>query len=133
MSKNPHAPGLRGARIILYVLFSVGFILSVIAFLPSGSRATRRPQQTTRALTGKHSRLEFVPGHVLVRYKSETTAKAQQRALTELSVEGRSLPVQIERFGGSEMIEGLRLAHVAEEDTMSAITALRGRPDVLYA
>src|SRR6267142_1428517 len=133
MSKNPHAPGLRSARITLYILFSVGFILSVTAFLPSASRATRRPAQTTRAATGKHSRLEFVPGHILVRYKSETAAKAQQRALTELSVEGRSLPVRIERFGGSEMIAGLRLAHVAEQETMSAIAALRAQPDVLYA
>ena len=46
---------------------------------------------------------------------------------------GRSLPVEINSFGGSDLVEGLRLARVSPESTFDAIKALRARPDVLYA
>src|SRR4030095_10609966 len=39
----------------------------------------------------------------------------------------------INSFGGSDLVEGLKLARVSPEKTLDAIEALRMRPDVLYA
>jgi subtilisin family serine protease len=41
--------------------------------------------------------------------------------------------MQIEKFEASELIPGLRLARVAESETMNAVAALRAQPDVLFA
>ncbi|HXM36096.1 MAG TPA: S8 family peptidase, partial [Pyrinomonadaceae bacterium] len=131
MSHSPQAPTYR-VPVISLLLFAGLFLFAVIA-LPRASRATRALPQTSRSANGKHLRPEFVPGHVLVRYKDEAAAKRQQKTMTALSVAGRSIPVQIERFDASDMVAGLRLAHVAAEDTMNAIQALKARSDVLYA
>ena len=53
--------------------------------------------------------------------------------MTALSIKDRSIPIQIERFDAADMIAGLRLGHVAADDTMTAIQALKTRSDVLYA
>jgi uncharacterized repeat protein (TIGR01451 family) len=46
---------------------------------------------------------------------------------------GREIPMQVEALGETEIVEGLRLARVAPENTLQAIQALNSRPDVLYA
>lgn len=105
-------------------------ILFLVAALPPISSATREGAPAN--VSQKRRRPEFVPGEVLVRYRSERLAK--QRTLETLAIpDGRQLSIQLERFDGSEIVPGLRLARVAHEDTMAAIEALRAQPDVLYA
>lgn len=45
----------------------------------------------------------------------------------------RSIRVELNHFGGSEIVEGLMFARVPAEETLQAIKALRARSDVLYA
>jgi subtilisin family serine protease len=102
--------------------------------LPTQSGARLQvPQESASRRQGKRLRPPFVPGQALVRYRDEAAAKAESRSPKALQVNGRSLPIQVERFGGSEIVEGLRLARVPEADTMAAIAALKAQPNVLYA
>ena len=133
MSNSPQAPNYRVPAVSLMALLFAGLSLFAILALPPASRATRVLPQTSRGADGKRLRSEFVPGHVLVRYKDEATARRQQKTMTALSLKDRSIPIQIERFDPSDMVAGLRLAQVPSEDTMSAIQALKARSDVLYA
>ena len=41
--------------------------------------------------------------------------------------------VQVERFEGSDLVDGLRMVHTAPDDTLKAVAALSARDDVLYA
>src|SRR5258705_933276 len=112
-------------------LFLISLTFAVIAFAPrSGAKRAVMQEQTA---VGKRTRPPYVPGEVLVRYRSEKIAKAQTRTATVLSTEGRGLSIQVERVRASDLVEGLRLGRVAPEDTMAAIEALKQQPDVLYA
>src|SRR6266496_5314661 len=115
---------------LTFTLFFISLTFAVIAFAPR-SGAKRVIMQEQKAV-GKRTRPPYVPGEVLVRYRSEKVAKAQSTA-TVLRPEGRELPIQVERFRASDLVEGLRLGRVAAEDTMAAIQALKQQPDVLYA
>jgi len=87
----------------------------------------------------KQKRSQSVPGEILVRFKvnsalGKSTASLNERVEISVFADGRVLPVQLERLSaGSEIVEGLRLARVAPEDTGDAIKALSARTDVLYA
>ena len=123
----------RSARLRLAVGFSVIAILGLllVTTLPPTSTATQGGTQPD--LKRKNSRPEFVPGEILVRYKSERIAQ-QQTQVTLLSAEGKPLSIRVERFAqGADIVRGLRLARVNPEDTLVAIAALKGQPDVLYA
>ena len=121
----------KSRRTRLVLLFSTLLVLTLFlaAALPPTSSAT---QEKTPNPSQKRSRPEFVPGQVLVRYRSERTAN-QNTLKTLASSDGRQLSIQLERFDGADIVPGLRLAHVAPEDTMAAIAALKAQPDVLYA
>ncbi|MEP6819192.1 MAG: S8 family serine peptidase [bacterium] len=114
----------------LALLFSVLFVLALFlaAALPPASSATQEATHPSQ----KRSRPEFVPGQALVRYRSERLAK-QKSVQWLASKDGRQISIQLERFDGADIVPGLRLAHVAPEDTMAAIAALKAEPDVLYA
>jgi len=116
----------------LALLFSILLVLTLFlaAALPPISSATQGHSQS--GSSQKRSRPEFVPGQALVRYRSERLAK-QKTFQTLVTAEGRQLSIQLERFDGADIVPGLRLAHVAPEDTMAAIAALNEQPDVLYA
>jgi subtilisin family serine protease len=122
--------GTRSASTRLAFAFSFLFVLAlfIAAALPSTSSATREASQ----VNSKQPRPEFVPGEALVRYRSERMAERQTRQAM-ISGEGRQLSVRIERFDGSDIVPGLRIARVAADDTMAAIEALKQQPDVLYA
>ncbi|HWW75273.1 MAG TPA: S8 family serine peptidase, partial [Pyrinomonadaceae bacterium] len=103
----------------------------------SGAARTKAGAVETRA--------DFVPGELLVRFRAgsnvlraspdvEATANAGGRARV-LPVEGENgaLDVQVEDFGGSGIVPGLRLGRVAPERTLEAVAALARRADVLYA
>jgi uncharacterized repeat protein (TIGR01451 family) len=81
----------------------------------------------------KSERAEFVPGEILVRFRSEPDARAAEQASAALNLRAREIPLTVERFDGSELVEGLRLARVAPEATLEAVAALGEQPDVLYA
>src|SRR6266851_1423830 len=119
-------------RIVVSFSILVGLILFAVAAFPPGSRARRAlPQES--GVGRKRTRPAFVPGEVLVRYRSEAIAQRQPGVATVQTSEGTALPMQIEDFGASEIVTGLRMARVAADDTMKAISALKQQPDVLYA
>jgi subtilisin family serine protease len=76
---------------------------------------------------------DFVPGDILVRYRDDVQARREEARTTPLSRNGREMFVRVERFDGSNLVEGLRLARVEPEDTLDAIAALKTDPEVLYA
>jgi subtilisin family serine protease len=119
------------------VLLTVGAILLlglfITAFVASPPARARIELVTPQNGANQKRPAAYVPGQILVRYRNDATAKRQQRTQTALKIEGRSVPIQIESFLGSDVIDGLRLVHVATEDTLPAIAALTARSEVLYA
>ncbi len=91
--------------------------------------AANRPATAQEPPTPDKS-LPFVPGEVLVRFRGEATTG---KALALSARDGSEIPVEVERFAGSELVEGLRLARVPAGATREAVDALRARADVLYA
>ena len=130
MSGQPLGKNSARVRLVFALLFFLAFTFLLVAALPSTSKATRESGQS--GSSRKRTRPEFVPGDVLVRYRSESVAKRLTTAST-LSVEGRDIAIQVERFEGSEIVPGLRVARVKPEETLAAIEALKKEPDVLYA
>jgi hypothetical protein len=83
---------------------------------------------------------EFVPGEVLVRFRQNSPVIAANERTVRSNVglvmpEGGEMDIEIERFDGSDIVPGLRLARLNAnaEETLQAIEALSARPDVLYA
>jgi uncharacterized repeat protein (TIGR01451 family) len=127
-------------------LFSLLLILSTIVaasfVLPrAGAHMIGQQGAFASSVESKASGAEFVPGVVLVRFRKGAEALGaarkgeQQRvlALNEGEGGGREIRVVVERFDGSDLVEGLRLARVPAGDTLEAIEKLRERADVLYA
>src|SRR5262249_12376268 len=127
------------SRIGLPVFCFLG-ILGLAVCLSRGSDAsfgnyvTQQPSESVRSAIKVRS-LNSVPGEILVRFRSGAPAR-EIKTRSEISVEenGRRIPIQLETlFAGPEIVEGLRFARVAPEDTSAAIKALSARPEVLYA
>jgi len=120
-------------------------MLLAAILLPPRSSATRQgslPQDI--ATTEKRKRPEFVPGQALVRFKPNravegqvllTTAnEASTKAVSDLAAQpAEQIPIAVDRFEGSDLVDGLRIARMAPEETWKAIEALKTRDDVLYA
>jgi subtilisin family serine protease len=119
-------------RILLTFSVCLALLVVAAATLPVNSGAKPQPAQESQS-QAKRRRPDFVPGEVLVRYSSESHARSKSASMRVSAFDGSLLPVQLERFEGSDLVEGLRLAHVAKEDTLKAVAALRRQPDVLYA
>jgi alpha-tubulin suppressor-like RCC1 family protein/subtilisin family serine protease len=106
-------------------------------FLAVPGRAARRQETRTFTHSGTNTKREtpaFVPGEVLVRFRSEAKAVEGVRALAPLRDSGgRELPVEFARAEGLEVVRGLRLARVRPADTLAVVAALSARADVLYA
>ncbi|MEO7971937.1 MAG: S8 family serine peptidase, partial [bacterium] len=115
------------------VFLSVLFVLAVAIVLASGPRSSKATQQAGMpGASQKRSKPAFVPGEALVRYRSEGAAKRVATEMT-LAVNAHQVPIRIERFEGADSVPGLRLAHMAPEQTLDAIEALNKQADVLYA
>ncbi|HVQ37440.1 MAG TPA: S8 family serine peptidase [Pyrinomonadaceae bacterium] len=86
------------------------------------------------AVTNK-KQARFVPGEVLVRFRSDALAATKGPHSEMLFEKTRGqFSVRIERVSeGAEIVKGLRLARVAPDETLAAVAALSSRPDVLYA
>lgn len=96
---------------------------------PSNSTARQRSSQQQK----KSTRPRFVPGEVLVRYRSESLAQSRTGRNVIAARTGEFLSVDVERRKGADLVPGLRLVHVAPQDTLSAVAALRSQPEVLSA
>jgi len=120
-----------GVRPVLLAFAVLLVAASAIIFFSPTSRA--RTSQALEISANKQRRPEYVPGQALIRYRTDAAAKAAERSAKALKVEGRDVPVGIERFEGSDLVPGLRIAHVAQADTLSAIAALNEQSDVMYA
>ena len=114
--------------------FSVCLALLIVAAVtfPVNSGATPQPAQTFKTQT-KRQRPAFVPGEVLVRYRSESHARSKGASIRIAALDGTLVQVDVQRLDGDDLVEGLRLGRVAPEDTLKAVAALRQQPDVLYA
>jgi len=115
-------PALRtksiGTRLALAFSFLITLITVLVVALPPTSSAN--PAGSQSEITGKQPRPAFVPGEVLVRYRSDRAASRQTRTAL-LTAGGRRLSISIERFDGSNIVPGLRIARVAADDTLAAI------------
>jgi uncharacterized repeat protein (TIGR01451 family) len=89
--------------------------------------------QPTPPKPAREKRAEFVPGELLVRFRPGTAA-ASSKGRLQLSMlsAGRNLRVEVNHFGGSEIVAGLKLARVSPENTFAALAALQSRADVAY-
>ncbi|HEX8071798.1 MAG TPA: S8 family serine peptidase, partial [Pyrinomonadaceae bacterium] len=116
----------------------LALLLAVAAacpFVTHGSLQTGADETAPRgvARAGEKPK-EFVPGRVLVRFRSDTAAKAAESSVSALAKPGgETFGVRVERFEGSELVKGLRLAAVEPADTLAAVAAFKDRADVLYA
>jgi len=123
-------------RLPLPLRFTVSALLVAVVLVPAVDllRVTTLAQNQSALPTVARKQAEFVPGELLVRFRpGETVAKTKGTTQLSMLSNGRSLRVEINSFGGSDLVEGLKLARVSPERTLDAIKALRGRPDVLYA
>jgi uncharacterized repeat protein (TIGR01451 family) len=114
-------------------------LVAVAAFVltqreAAASRARVQGTTTPATQSAQSKARPFVPGEILVRFRGESAGLAAEAAVASLTaVEGGEIPVRIERARGLEIVRGLRLARVSAAETERALTALRARPDVLYA
>jgi subtilisin family serine protease len=111
-------------------------LLAILIVLTITSQTVVQTDAEGRGSSGKNavSSAEFVPGEIIVRFRDDTTAKKTSAAQhTVLRTSERDIPAEVMNFEGSEIVSGLRIAHVAAEDTLSAVEAFNSRADVLYA
>ncbi len=113
--------------------------------LPPGSKATRQTSSPQNNPTSeKRKRPEFVPGEALVRFKPNRAIESQMllglpaagaaQASSDLTTQAvAQIPITIDRFAGSDLVEGLRVARMAPAETLKAIDTLKSRDDVIYA
>ncbi len=134
---NGVTPRIASRRAVSLFL-SLALLASAFLNVP-GAAAARRQQRriyepAARTSAKKEATPAFVPGEVLVRFRSEAKADEARLASEPLrDAEGREMPVEFARSEGLSVVRGLRLARVRDEDTLSAVAALSARPDVLYA
>src|SRR6185369_2936566 len=119
-------------RFILVLAVCVALLVFVAVNFPVPSGAKPQPAQAASAQK-QQRRPTFVPGEVLVRYRSESLARSKGASVRMAALDGTVVRVNIERLAGDELVSGLRLARVAAEDTLKTVAAMRQQPDVLYA
>ena len=122
-----------GISITLVLAICIALLIAAALSFPTRSGAKVKAQQQT-ATSKKQRRQAFVPGEILVRYRTESMAKSKTGELRITSKDGRLLNLRVDDFLGSKLVPGLRLGRLTEgEDTLAAIAALREQPDVIYA
>src|SRR6185503_4022175 len=118
-------------RVALTLCLCLSLLVLALAYYPTGSNA--RYRSSTQATQRKGEWPRFRPGEVIVRYRSESIARSRTGRDFLAARTGELLTVDVERRKAADMVPGLRLVHVAPEDTLETVAALRLRPDVLYA
>ena len=128
----------RAARRLVFIV-SLFAIAATIPFINAGAWQQeqefqpRRTQPATKGQANIVAGAEFVPGEVLVRFRTDAEAKTAEAAPASLRAEDGGGEVTFQRFGGSDTVEGLRLAKVDPANTLAAVEEIAGRADVLYA
>jgi len=122
----------RNLRIILSFSVCIALIALASISFPANSDAKFQSAQESKPQT-KRRRPAFVPGEILVRFRSESHAKSRGLTTRVAANDGTLVDVNVQRFGGSDLVEGLRRARVGPKDTLKAVAALRRLPDVVYA
>ena len=108
---------------VLSALILSSLILFTLAFgvAPWSSSAQTEDSQ-------KPPQTQFVPGHVLVRFRPGTSLAAQgslkRQALPLRSLKGKWISAELQEAPGLGMVEGLRLGIVPPEETAEAIENL---------
>jgi uncharacterized repeat protein (TIGR01451 family) len=116
-----------------HVIIAAALAVAFIALFSYASLYVRAQGETEPEGT-QNRKLEFVPGELLVRFRPKSEmARTKDKSSLQLAIQGRSVSLSVERFGGSDLVEGLMLARVAPEHSLAAIKALETRDDVLYA
>lgn len=111
-------PVLALGSFLCAAIFSFGPLTSAQSDQASKKVTTARPQ--------------FIPGELLVRFRSEAAAEREQKQ-TKFQIESRETQVSIERLGAADVLAGLRLVRVNSQDTLKAVAAFSARSDVVYA
>ena len=106
--------------------------LLVLASVSFPVRSGAQPQ-TTQTSQKRQRQQAFVPGEVLVRYRTESMARSKGAQMRIAALDGKVLPVEVQHTRAADLLPGLRLARVAPEDTLDAVQAFRLQPDVLDA
>jgi subtilisin family serine protease len=125
--------GKNRARFRVLLTFCVCLSLIVLALAQFPTKSTARYQLTQQSRQGKRQSPRFVEGEVLVRYRSESVARNRTGRNILEARSGELMSVEVERRQGADLVPGLRLVHVAPEDTLKTVAALRSNPDVLSA
>ena len=121
-------------HIRILLVSAVCLALLVVASVSFPMRSGAQPQTAQTTIPQKRQRQQmFVPGEVLVRYRSEPMAKSKGASMRITAHDGRLFSLNLKRTPGSDLLPGLRLARVAPEETMAAVAALRQQPDVVDA
>ena len=119
--------GWRWALLLLLIPLSL-----TLPWVSHAARQSSVPSQFDQEQTQKPKGSESVPGEILVRFRKDAATANAASAELAVSEDDRHIPLRIEQLSGSEIVAGLRLAHVNPEDTNRAIVALRARPDELF-
>jgi subtilisin family serine protease len=133
------SPSVRRARTArrLALWLSLSLLVASLSFITHGQLQTDAEAAKELAIkqaNAGHKHTEFVPGRVLVRFRTDTAAKAAESRVASLRLaDGEVAATQVARFEGSNMIPGLRVVNVAPEQTLQTVAALNARSDVLYA
>lgn len=125
----------KGSPISVYVRLLCLFLLviGVAAALPIFTSATRQSDQEVNSVS-KSRRLNAVPGEFIVRFRGDSAGATKSMHTQQLDVAGKGqISMSVEALGAADIVEGLRLVHVATNDASSVLDALRARPDVIYA
>src|SRR6266542_2692207 len=116
---------------------SLVLLMLLAAVLPSRSNATRQSSLSQNiAISEKRKRPEFVPGQVLVRFKPNRAfegqvllsraSEAAAKAVPDLAAQPvEQIPITVDRFEGSNLVDGLRMARMPPDETLKAIAALK--------
>lgn len=127
MRISPEFPGRIRRVTLIRTVIGVAAIAFILSWIPRTTSQSVSSMEKPEAPAPR-----FIPGEVLVRFKSETQAKARNQFET-LEVEGRRISMRIEESDASSLLEGLRIARVDPSDTLVAAKALSARVDVIYA
>jgi len=121
-------------HIRILLVSTVCLALLVVASVSFPMRSGAQLQATQTTIPQKRQRQQmFVPGEVLVRYRSEPMAKSKGSSMRIAAHNGRLFSADLKRTPGADLLPGLRLAQVAPEETLDAVAAFRQQPDVVDA
>ena len=128
--RSPQRTFIKAATVALPLAI---VLVSIVAYRHPGAHAQSQESALTPTLA-QDKKADFVPGELLVKFRPGTAvARTKSRtSVNAATTSGRTVRVEINHFGGSDIVPGLMLARVAADDTLAALHALRARADVAY-